>query len=209
MPGDPKVDLKKVLKPFFSASAKEFEEVDLPAASYLMVDGQGSPGHSQAYHDALGCLYPAAYALKFFSKQQLGRDYVVPPLQGLWWSEKKDAFAAGRRDEWQWTLMIMVPDWIGQDQFAGVLDRLKSKKPDIDFSGLRMDSLHEGRSLQKLHLGSFADEAPALHHLHHELMPSLGLTFNGRHHEIYLSDPRKVAPEKLRTILRQPVRPIR
>ena len=204
-----KVDFKKTAKQLFSAPSKEFVEVDIPPLSCLMVDGQGSPGDSQAYHDALGCLYPAAYALKFFSKQQLGRDYVVPPLQGLWWSEKRDAFAAGRRDEWQWTLMIMVPDWIGQDQFAGVLDRLKSKKPEIDFSGLRMGSLHEGRSLQKLHLGSFADEAPALHHLHHELMPSLGLTFNGHHHEIYLSDPRKVAPEKLRTILRQPVRPIR
>ena len=204
-----KIDLKKALKPFFSAPTGEFEEIELPAVSYLMIDGKGSPGDSPAYLTALQTLYPAAYALKFFSKQQLGRDYVVPPLEGLWWSEKRDAFAAGRRDEWQWTMMIMVPDWIRQEQFAEVMCRLKSKKPEIDFSGLRMDSLHEGRSLQKLHLGSFADEAPALRHLHDELMPSLGLTFNGHHHEIYLSDPRKVAPEKLRTILRQPVRPIR
>ncbi|HEX9806769.1 MAG TPA: GyrI-like domain-containing protein [Alteraurantiacibacter sp.] len=203
-----KIDLKKALKPFFSAPTGEFEEIELPAVSYLMIDGKGSPGDSPAYQAALQTLYPAAYALKFFSKNTIGRDYVVPPLQGLWWSEKSDAFAAGRRDEWQWTLMIMVPDWIGQEQFAEVMDRLKSKKPEIDFSGLRMDSLHEGRSLQKLHLGSFADEAPALHHLHTELMPSLGLTFNGHHHEIYLSDPRKVAPEKLRTILRQSVRPV-
>lgn len=203
-----KTDLRKVLKPFFSASAKQFEEVELPAASYLMVDGEGSPGDSPAYQAAVQVLYTAAYPLKFFSKNALGRDYVVPPLEGLWWSEKRDAFAAGRRDEWQWTMMIMVPEWISQEQFREILHKIGSKKPDIDFSGLRMDVLAQGRCLQKLHLGSFADEAPVLRQLHEELMPSLGFAFNGPHHEIYLSDPRKAAPEKLRTILRQPVRPV-
>ncbi|MCJ2187361.1 GyrI-like domain-containing protein [Novosphingobium beihaiensis] len=202
-----KVDFKVTEKRLFSAPSDDFVEVDIPGLTYLMIDGQGAPGGA-AYIDALGSLYPAAYALKFFSKQTLEQDYVVPPLEGLWWSDKKDAFTAGRQDEWRWTMMIMVPDWITPDQFAAVLEALKAKKPEIDFSKLRMASLHEGRSLQKLHLGSFADEAPVLHRLHYELMPSLGLTFNGPHHEIYLSDPRKVAPEKLRTVLRQPVRSV-
>ncbi|WP_209347083.1 GyrI-like domain-containing protein [Pontixanthobacter sp. CEM42] len=204
----PKVDFKKSMKGVFSASSTEFEEVTLSKFNFLMVDGQGAPGTSQAYLDALGILYPAAYGIKFYSKLQLKRDYVVPPLEGLWWSDNLDAFTENRRDEWRWTMMIMLPDWISADHYGEAMDTVQRKKSDLDFTDLRMDSLEEGRSLQKLHIGSYADEAPVLKHLHDELMPSQGLTFNGHHHEIYLGDPRKVAPEKLRTILRQPVKPI-
>ena len=153
-------------------------------------------------------MYPSAYGIKFFSKQQLGRDYVVPPVEGLWWSDELDAFTENRRDEWRWTMMIMLPDWLSEKDYDEAMDGIVRKKPDVDFSGLRMEPLEEGLCLQKLHIGSYADEAPALHHLHSELMPSMGLTFNGAHHEIYLGDPRKTAPEKLRTILRQPVKAI-
>lgn len=203
-----RIDFKKAYRPLFSAPVTDFVEVVVPDLPFLMIDGQGSPGTSQEYRDALGCLYPAAYALKFFSKQALGRDYVVPPLEGLWWSEALDAFTQGRRDEWSWTMMIMLPGWITADHFSEALARLMHKKPQLDFSRLRMAQLSEGRCLQKLHKGSFADEAPVLHRLHAELMPSQGLTFNGPHHEIYLGDPRKVAPERMRTILRQPVKAV-
>lgn len=207
MAAQPKVDFKKARKDLFSAPAKAFEQVTLPPERYLMVDGQGSPGTSQAYLDALARLYPAAYALKFFSKTQLGRDYVVPPLEGLWWADDMAAYTAGRRDEWRWTMMIMVPDWITADHFAEAMATAAKKKPEIDFTPLRLEELEEGLCLQKLHIGSYADEAPVLDRLHKEVMPSLGLAFNGRHHEIYLGDPRKVAPERLKTILRQPVKP--
>ena len=207
MAAKPKVDFKKVRKDLFSASAKAFEQVTLPPARYLMVDGQGSPGTSQAYLDALARLYPAAYALKFFSKTQLGRDYVVPPLEGLWWADDMAAYTSGRRDEWRWTMMIMMPDWITAEHFAEAMATAAKKKPDIDFTPLRHEELAEGLCLQKLHIGSYADEAPVLHQLHSEVMPALGLAFNGRHHEVYLGDPRKVAPERLKTILRQPVKP--
>jgi hypothetical protein len=207
MDAQPKIDFRKTRKELFSASADDFERVELPPVTYLMIDGKGSPGTSEAYRRALETLYPAAYGLKFYSKTKLGRDYVVPPLQGLWWAEERDAFTSDRRDEWLWTLMIMVPDWIEPGQFDASLAETAHKKPETDFGPLRMKVLAEGLCLQTLHIGSFADEAPVLHRLHHEVMPREGLTFNGKHHEIYLRDPRRTAPEKLRTVLRQPVRP--
>lgn len=204
-----KVDLKRELKSYFSAPKGKWEEQVFPEFHYLMVDGQGSPGDSPEYLAALGVLYPAAYGTKFFSKLELDRDYAVPPLEGLWWADDMDAFVTGgRRDEWRWTMMIMLPSWIGADHVSAALENQSRKKPDLDFTMVRMGKLCEDRALQLLHVGPFADEAPVLHHLHHELMPERGLTFAGHHHEIYLSDPRKSAPEKLRTVLRQPVKDI-
>jgi len=201
-----KVDLKKTLKPYFSASKKAWDEVTFPAYRYLKVDGQGSPGDSPEYVAALEVLYPAAYGTKFFSKLDLGRDYVVPPLEGVWWADDMDAFTtAGRRDEWRWTLMLMLPPWIEGAHVSEALGRQAKKKPDLDFSSVRFEALEEGLCLQRLHVGPFADEAPVLRQLHHELIPEGGYAFQGNHHEIYLSDPRRTAPEKLRTVLRQPV----
>jgi hypothetical protein len=207
MDAQPKIDFRKTRKELFSASVDGFEGVELPPIAYLMIDGRGPPGTSEAYRRALETLYPAAYGLKFYSKTELGRDYVVPPLQGLWWAEERDAFTSDRRDEWLWTLMIMVPDWIGAEHFDASLAETIRKKPETDFGPLRMEVLAEGLCLQTLHIGSFADEAPVLHRLHREVMPRERFNFNGKHHEIYLRDPRRTAPEKLRTVLRQPVRP--
>lgn len=198
-----KVDLKKTEKAYFTASKSGWEQGTFGPFSYLMVDGQGSPGESAEYQAALEALYPLAYATKFFSKQELGRDYVVPPLEGLWWADDRSAYVeTGRRDEWKWTLMLMLPDWIE----AAHVDAARAKKPELDLSVVRMGTLEEGLCLSHLHIGPFADEAPKLHHLHNELMPQRGLAFNGEHHEIYLSDPRRNPPERLKTILRQPVR---
>lgn len=201
----PKLDLKRAEKAYFSAPAGHFGEATFGSYQYLMVDGQGSPGDSPEYAAALAALYPLAYATKFLSKRELGRDYAVPPLEGLWWADDRSAYTqAGRRDEWRWTLMLMVPEWITADHLAAA----RASKPAVDTTAVRLGRHEEGRSLSILHLGSFADEAPVLHRLHHEEMPARCLKFNGEHHEIYLSDPRRTAPEKLRTILRQPVKPL-
>jgi hypothetical protein len=199
-----KIDLKQAERAYFTAPKDEFGEATFPAYNYLMIDGQGSPGESEEYVAALAALYPLAYATKFFSKKTLGRDYVVPPLEGLWFADDMDAYVQpGRRGEWRWTLMLMLPDWIEADH----VEAARAGKPDLDLSEVRMDSLDEGLCLSMLHIGPFADEAPVLHRLHHELIPQRGYAFNGQHHEIYLADPRRTAPEKLRTILRQPVKP--
>lgn len=199
-----KLDLKRAETAYFSAPKGEWAEIELGNYSYLMIDGQGSPGDSPEYQAALAALYPLAYATKFFSKRELGRDYAVPPLEGLWWADDHAAFSAARREQWRWTLLLLLPHWIAPDH----VELARHSKPKHDLTAVRFGRLEEGRCLHLLHLGSFADEAPVLHRLHSEVMPAKGLTFAGHHHEIYLSDPRRTAPEKLRTILRQPVRPI-
>ena len=200
-----RIDLKKSEAPYFTAPKDDFAPATFGSYSYLMIDGQGSPGGSPQYVAALAALYPLAYAIKFLSKQDLDCDYVVPPLEGLWWADDMHAYTEpGRRDEWRWTLMLMLPAWIE----AAHVDAARARKPDIDLSAVRLDRLEEGLCLSKLHVGPFADEAPALRRLHHELIPQGGYAFNGHHHEIYLSDPRRTAPGKLRTILRQSVRPL-
>ena len=149
-------------------------------------------------------LYPVAYALKFASKAA-GRDYVVPPLEGLWWAQDMDTFTR-RRDKaaWEWTLLLLVPDWLGPDEVAVAVGRTRPRAPER-LDDVRLEVLAEGRCLQTLHIGPFDDEGPVLRRLHHEVLPGAGLVPTGRHHEIYLSDPRRTAPEKQRTILRQPV----
>ncbi|MFT4294216.1 MAG: GyrI-like domain-containing protein [Micropruina sp.] len=203
-----KVDFKKTLDGY-QASRGEFRVVDLPSMHYLMVDGHGDPNTSTDYPDALAALYPVAYKLKFLSKRELRRDYVVPPLEGLWWAQDMDVFTAARdKSRWDWTMMLMVPDWIEPDLVDHASAQAGSKNPPARLDDVRLETLAEGRCVQTLHLGSFDDEGPVLERMHHEFIPEQGLRVDGKHHEIYFSDFRRVAPEKLRTILRQPVRPI-
>lgn len=200
-----KIDFKKTLKALYAPSQKDFVVVDIPKMNFVMIDGAGPPGN-QAYTNACSWLFPISYGLKFMSKITLKQDYVVPPLEGLWWANDMTAYTENRKDEWQWTLMIMVPEWITHDMFTQSLDKASSKlgtPPET----LRFEALEEGKSVQILHLGPFSEEGPTLARLHKEYMPAHGLTWNGKHHEIYLRDPRKSAPEKLRTVLRQPVTP--
>ncbi|MBC3194671.1 GyrI-like domain-containing protein [Pseudonocardia sp. C8] len=190
----------------YRAPRGRFRIVDVPAMQYLMIDGHGDPNTSPAFAAALRALYPVAYTLKFASKRELGRDYVVPPLEGLWWADDMDVFTAARdKSRWDWTLMIMVPDWIGPAMVATATERAAAAHRPSRIEDLRLEGLAEGRCVQTLHVGSFDDEAAVLARLHHEFIPGNGLRMAGRHHEIYLSDVRRVAPGRQRTILRQPV----
>jgi len=188
-----KVDFKKTLDAY-RAKRGEFRVLDVPDQRYLMIDGHGDP-NTPVFAAAVEQLYPVAYRLKFASKRELARDYVVPPLEGLWWADDYASFTDARdKSLWSWTLLILTPDWIPPELFAAV-----------DPGSVRLETLSEGRCVQTLHVGSFDDEAPLLERMHTEVIPSQGLALTGLHHEIYLSDPRRVAPEKRRTILRQPV----
>lgn len=202
-----KIDLTKSLDGY-RARTGEFRLVDLPANRYLAIDGHGDPNSAPAYAEALETLYPVAYALKFASKRELDRDYVVPPLEGLWWAEDMDAFTTARdKSRWDWTMLILVPEWIDDAFVDAVVATVRAKKTPPRLDELRILSLSEGLCMQTLHVGSFDDEAPLLERLHDEVIPEQGLRLAGLHHEIYLSDARRVAPEKRRTILRQPVAP--
>ena len=200
-----KIDFKRAFKALYGTTAKDFEVVDVPEMNFLMIDGHGNPNTAQAYQEALEALYAVAYKLKFMSKKDPGKDYVVPPLEGLWWADDMTAFATGNKDEWDWTMMIMQPDWITPEMFAQARGLVQKAKNPAALSKLRLERYHEGLSVQILHKGSYDDEAPTLARLHKEFIPQNNLKEAGKHHEIYLSDPRRVAPEKLKTILRQPV----
>ena len=201
-------DIKRVHRELYAPSARDFIVVDVPPLTYLAVDGSGDPNASTEYADAVEALFSVAYTVKFRSKKALGRDLVVAPLEGLWRAEDPEAFVTRDKASWSWTMLIAQPDWIDEAQVADAVAavRAKGEKPALD--RLRLLRLDEGTSVQILHVGSYDDEAPTLARLHDEWMPQHELTFNGDHHEIYLSDARRTAPEKLRTVLRQPVRPI-
>ena len=200
-----KTDFKKTLAAY-QAPRGEFRIVDVPDMQYLMIDGHGDPNTSPAFSDAVEALYPLAYKLKFASKRDLGRDYVVPPLEGLWWADDMDSFTTVRdKSRWDWTMMIMTPKWVDQAMFATAVDQAGAKNRPVRLDDVRLADLSEGRCVQTLHAGSFDDEAAVLAQLHDDFIPSNGLRVSGKHHEIYLNDFRRIAPEKQRTILRQPV----
>ncbi|CAG7607864.1 GyrI-like domain-containing protein [Leucobacter soli] len=200
-----KIDFKKTLDAY-RASAGSFRILDVPEMRYLMIDGSGDPNSDPAYAEALEALYPVAYKLKFASKQELGRDYVVPPLEGLWYADDMDAFTVARdKSRWHWTMMLLVPEWIEPELVALAVERAGASKRPARLDAVRLEMLDEGRCVQTLHIGSFDDEAEVLERMHHEFIPGHGLRLAGKHHEIYFSDFRRVAPERLRTILRQPV----
>lgn len=201
-----KIDFRKASPQLYAPPAGRFLEVAIPDMNFVKVDGAGDPNVSPDYARAIEWLYSTSYAMKFAAKAGPGTDYVVPPLEGLWWADDHAAFVGRRKAEWKWTMMIMVPDFVEAAMFDAAVAKA-AKKLGPPPPSLRLEPYTEGRCLQTLHVGSYDDEAPVLARLHDEIMPAGGLTFNGPHHEIYLSDPRKVAPEKLRTILRQPVRP--
>ncbi|TDC39414.1 hypothetical protein E1211_04415 [Micromonospora sp. 15K316] len=202
---DGKVDFKKILDAY-QATRGRFRIVDVPDMQYLMIDGHGDPNTSPAFTAAVEALYPVAYKLKFASKRDLGRDYVVPPLEGLWWAEDMAAFTVARdKSRWDWTLLLMVPDWIDQTMFATAVEQTGAKRRPARLDDVRLRTLSEGRCVQTLHVGSFDDEAGVLARLHHGFIPDNGLRPAGTHHEIYLSDFRRVAPDEQRTILRQPI----
>lgn len=199
-----KVDFKKTMSSY-RAKRDQFEIVEVPNMQYLMVDGYGDPNVEPSYPEAVEALFTVAYALKFASKQ-LGNDYVVPPLEGLWWAEDMSKFSTERdKSSWSWTMMIMAPEWIDSAMLATAKARVTKKKL-ARLDDLRLDPLAEGTCVQVLHVGSYDDEGPILARMHDEFLVENQLEPTGKHHEIYLSDPRRVVPEKLRTILRQPVR---
>jgi hypothetical protein len=201
-----KVDFKKTLD-CYRARRHTFRVVDVAPLQYLMVDGHGDPNTAEDYAAAIEALYPVAYKLKFASKQDLAKDYVVMPLEALWWAADMAAFTTGRnKSEWDWTVMIMVPDWITRNMFDAATAKVGAVGDRPARPGkVRLETLREGLCVQTLHVGPYDAEAAVLARMHHDFIPSAGLRMTGKHHEIYFSDARRVEPAKLRTILRQPV----
>jgi hypothetical protein len=201
-----KVDFRKTLKHLYLPPAKDFVEVAVPAMQFVKIDGKGDPNTSPAYQDAVTWLYTVSYTLKFASKLKLKRDYTVPPLEGLWWADDMDTFLTREKDKWSWTMMIMAPDWIDWAMFDEAVEKAAAKVDAKPPSSLRLEPFEEGLSVQIMHIGPYDAEGPTIARLHGEYLPAHGLAENGHHHEIYIGDPRRTAPEKLKTVLRQPVK---
>lgn len=205
-----KLDLKKEFKYLLNPSAKAPQLVEVPRLNFLRIDGNIEPGHgpgdSPLFAENLQALYGASYTLKFMLRQRAENplDYPVMPLEGLWWVED-GRFDINIKDNWFYTVQIMQPDCITPEIFAEALVKLRNKKGDIEaFSRLRLEPFHEGLSVQMLHLGPYAAE-PATVEKMDAYIQAKGLRKTGDHHEIYLGDPLRSDPAKLKTILRHPV----
>ena len=199
-----KTDLKKTL-PSYAARHGRFDIVDVPPMRYLAADAEGAPDGA-SFAGALEALFPLAYAIKFASKRNKDRDYVVPPLEALWWADDPAAFTT-RRDPslWNSTALILLPEWITDQDVDAAREAVAGKVAPADLARVRVQVVEEGRCAQTLHVGPFSEEGPVIEGLH-ATVEGAGLALAGKHHEIYLSDFRRVAPEKLQTILRQPGR---
>lgn len=201
-----KVDFKKSLKELYNPPKGSFQFVDVPLMNYLMVDGKGDPNTTLDYQQAIDALYTMAYGIKFALKSQ-GYDHVVPPLEGLWWMENMNEFTLANKGRWEWTMMIMQPEWVTTEWVEKVRQDAKKKKNNASLSVVRFEILNEERAVQILYTGAYEKEAPTIAELH-KFIKSNGYETNGKHHEIYLSDVRKTSPDRLQTILRQPVRKV-
>lgn len=198
-----KVDLKKELKHLYSASARQVVQVEVPALRFLMIDGEGDPNTSKQYVAAVEALFSVSYTVKFMVKRaEQAVDYAVMPLEGLWWSEDLSSFGTNDRAQWKWTMMILQPDFVSDEWIYRALDNVKRKKQLPELDALRLETFTEGSCCQILHVGPFTEEGPTIARLHDFILERSSLT--GKHHEVYLSDIRRAAPNKWKTIIRQP-----
>ncbi len=199
-----KINYKKELKHLYKASAKKQVIIDVPRMNFLMIDGEGSPD-SEEYQNALAALYPLAYTIKFaIKKGEIAKDFGVMPLEGLWWADDYSVFASGDKDQWKWTMMIMQPDLVTTEIVEEAFERVRQKKSPIALDKVRFESFEEGKVAQILHIGPFSEEIPVIEALH-QFIKNEGYQLSGKHHEIYLTDIRRAAPENWKTILRMPV----
>ena len=201
-----KLDLRKKWKNLYQLRVGEMKIVDVPALSYLMVDGEGDPNTSQAFQEAVEALYSLSYTLKFSLKKSPNPvDYGVMPLEGLWWADDPRVFHQADKSAWKWTAMILQPEFIARSHMDAAFDQVRKKKNPAALDRVRLETLEEGSAVQTLYIGPFGGEGPTIQKMH-DLIHEAGKNLHGKHHEIYLSDPRRTAPDKLKTIIRQPMR---
>ncbi len=198
------LDLKREYRKYYTARVGRPTLVEVPSRPFLMIDGAGDPNTSQEYAEAVAALCPIAYAIRAAIKRQTGDGYAVMPLEGLWWADDMAHFSVEDKSDWKWTMMICQPDVATVEMVATVIPEVTAEKTLAGGGRVRFATYEEGAAAQVMHLGPYADEAPTIQLLH-EFIAAEGLERSGLHHEIYLGDPRKTDPAKLKTIIRQPV----
>jgi len=200
-----KIDLRKQFRHLYLPSAKQVAEVQVPAFTFLMVDGQGDPNTSIAYAEAVEALFSVSYTARFMVKKgPAPQDYAVMPLEGLWWADDLTAFQRGDRANWRWTMMIMQPAFVPQALLETAMAEVARKKALPGIQRLRIEQFEEGRCAQILHVGPFTTEGPTIERLHAHI--DAVSARRGKHHEIYLTDIRRADPSRWKTVIRQPMR---
>jgi hypothetical protein len=197
------IDLKNMFKPYYTASAAKPLIIDVPPMNFLMVDGTGDP-NGPLFQEAVGSLYSVAYTLKFAFKKDKAVDYPVMALEGLWCADDVADFLNGKRENWKWTILIVLPDIVAKKDVGAAVAAAKKKAKFPGFPEVRFEKFAEGKAAQIMHVGPYATEGPTIERLH-RFADEQGYMLRGKHHEIYLGDPRRSSPEKLRTIIRHPV----
>jgi len=200
-----KIDFKKELKHLYNPSAKKIAIVDVQKMNFLMIDGAGDPNTAKEYKDAVEALFAVSYALKFMIKKGKAIDYGVLPLEGLWWTDDMAQFSMENKDVWKWTSMIMQPEYVTENLVSKALEQVEKKKNPPALPKIRFESFHEGLSAQIMHIGPYSAEGPTIEKLYNFINEN-GYELRGKHHEIYLSDPRRSAPERTKTVIRQPMK---
>ncbi|MCY3412185.1 MAG: GyrI-like domain-containing protein [Candidatus Heimdallarchaeota archaeon] len=200
-----KLDYKKSYPEFYKPKNSP-HIINIPAMRFFMIDGKGDPNTSQLYQNAVETLYAVSYTLKMkiIKKENAEQDYVVPPLEGLWFMDDMSKWSMDNRDDWQWTMMIRIPDFTTEQQIGRAIELTREHKNPQLLDKLYVQKYDEGTVVQQMYIGAYADEGPTISKMH-DYAKSGGYQLLGKHHEIYLSDPRKVAAEKLKTIIRQPI----
>lgn len=205
MPEMTKIDYKRELSELYRAG-REPGIVDVPELAFLMIDGHGDPNTAAEYREAIEALYTIAYGAKFAVKRgPQAVDFGVMPLEGLWWTQDMSTFSTAKKSDWDWTTMIMQPEQVSRAVFEQARETAAAKKPELAAIGrVRLERFAEGPAAQVMHVGPYSTEGPTIERLH-AFIAEQGHERGGKHHEIYLSDPRRSAPEKLKTIIRQPI----
>jgi hypothetical protein len=196
-------DDRRLLQELYLPPAEEFVLLDVPEMRFLMVDGSGDHG-SQAFTRTTRWLISVLGPIKPTARQRLGKRYVEPPLEVLWWADDMSDFIAGKREKYKWRQMIVMADWV-DDRMIDLAIANASRQLGEPPESLRLDRFVEGRCVQIMHVGPEKDAIPTMKRLYDEFLPEHQLVAAGYFHEIYLSDPKRVAPERMGTVLRQPV----
>jgi len=200
-----KIDFKKELKHLYKPSYKEVEIVNVPEMNFLIINGKGDPNTSEEYQDAIETLFSVSYAIKFMIKKgKEAIDYAVMPLEGLWWVDDMSKFSIEDKSNWKWTAMIMQPEFVLLNLVDEAIRQVEGKKNLNALSKINFKAFKEGKSAQIMHIGPFSAEGPTIEKIHQYIKDN-GFKLRGKHHEIYLSDVRRAKPEKMKTVIRQPI----
>jgi hypothetical protein len=196
-------EFHKRLKELYLPAQKQFTLVDVPEIRFAVIDGTGNP-QSHECADAVKWLYSIVHVVKPLVKERMGKHFVEPPLECLCWADKEKDFLEGNKDKWKWRVMVVCIDWITQEQFADAVAKVERKRGPAPET-LRLANLHEGKSVQIMHVGDYDGIGAICKKLYNDYLPANDLTPSGHYHEIYLNDPTRTAPSRRKIVIRQPV----